>query len=206
MSPRTKEQNDVIREQRFQQIRSAAADVYLAMGTAFEIRDVALRAGVGYGTVYHYYNNKFTLLADLLWGAFETSRELTRAKLSGVPSWSVLERFSSSLLKQWEREPATFILYKMASEKFHQLPASVIGELPQRFENELFVPVAEAFAGVADSGMAEESANVLIGSLVGCAGLWLYHNHPALDAERTSRLLLAGIKQTATAREEQQPC
>jgi len=203
MSPRTKEQNDVIREQRFRQIRSAAADVYLTRGTAFEIRDVALRAGVGYGTVYHYYNNKFTMLSDLLWGAFETARELTESRLrTEAPSWDVLERFGADLLKLWAEEPATFILYKMASEKFHQLPASAIGELPRRFRSELFEPIAEAVSGVIEPRSAEETASLLVGSLVGCAGLWLYHNHPSLDADRTSRLLLTGIKQTAQAREE----
>ncbi|THF78809.1 TetR/AcrR family transcriptional regulator [Cohnella fermenti] len=207
MSPRTKEQNDVIREQRFRQIRAAAADVYLTRGTAFEIRDVALRAGVGYGTVYHYYNNKFTLLGDLLWEAFETARELTERSLPasaapGMAKWEALERFAADLLALWAREPATFILYKMASEKFHQLPVGATAELQHRFEAELFEPIAAAFAGIVASRRAEEIASLLFGSLIGCAGLALYRGSPAPDAERTSRLLLAGIKQTASEREE----
>ncbi|SFE77440.1 transcriptional regulator, TetR family [Paenibacillus algorifonticola] len=71
MTPRTKEQNDEIRLRRLAQIRKAAADVFLNKGPLLEIRDVAAQAGLGYGTVYHYYSNKGDLLQDLLWDALE---------------------------------------------------------------------------------------------------------------------------------------
>ncbi|NEU25465.1 helix-turn-helix transcriptional regulator [Paenibacillus polymyxa] len=71
MSPRTKEQNEEIRLRRLAQIRKAAADVFLNKGPLLEIRDVAVQAGLGYGTVYHYYSNKGDLLNDLLWDALE---------------------------------------------------------------------------------------------------------------------------------------
>lgn len=71
MTPRTKEQNEEIRLRRLAQIRKAAADVFLNKGSLLEIRDVAIEAGLGYGTVYHYYSNKGDLLHDLLWDALE---------------------------------------------------------------------------------------------------------------------------------------
>lgn len=71
MTPRTKEQNEEIRLRRLTQIRKAAADVFLNKGPLLEIRDVAAQAGLGYGTVYHYYSNKGDLLYDLLWDAVE---------------------------------------------------------------------------------------------------------------------------------------
>ncbi|MDY8021919.1 TetR/AcrR family transcriptional regulator [Paenibacillus polymyxa] len=71
MSPRTKEQNEEIRLRRLEQIRKAAADVFLNKGPLLEISDVATQAGLGYGTVYHYYSNKGNLLYDLLWDALE---------------------------------------------------------------------------------------------------------------------------------------
>ncbi|GKS12994.1 hypothetical protein YDYSY3_39940 [Paenibacillus chitinolyticus] len=71
MTPRTKEQNEEIRLRRLAQIRKAAADVFLNKGLLLEIRDVAAQAGLGYGTVYHYYSNKGDLLHDLLWDALE---------------------------------------------------------------------------------------------------------------------------------------
>ncbi|AUS26588.1 TetR/AcrR family transcriptional regulator [Paenibacillus sp. P2(2022)] len=86
MSPRTKEQNEEIRLRRLAQIRKATADVFLNKGPLLEIRDVAVQAGLGYGTVYHYYGNKGDLLHDLLWDALERSGgwlEAPRASASG---------------------------------------------------------------------------------------------------------------------------
>jgi AcrR family transcriptional regulator len=90
MTPRTKEQNEEIRLRRLAQIRKAAADVFLNKGPLLEIRDVALQAGLGYGTLYHYYSNKGDLLHDLLWDALvraggwlEAPLEIPRASASG---------------------------------------------------------------------------------------------------------------------------
>ncbi|WP_440109619.1 TetR/AcrR family transcriptional regulator [Paenibacillus sp. QZ-Y1] len=81
MTPRTKEQNEQIRLRRLAQIRKAAADVFLAKGLLLEIRDVAAEAGLGYGTVYHYYSNKGDLLHDLLWDALERAEGWLEAPL-----------------------------------------------------------------------------------------------------------------------------
>ncbi|OIB02058.1 TetR family transcriptional regulator [Paenibacillus sp. LC231] len=81
MTPRTKEQNEEIRLRRLAQIRKAAADVFLDKGPLLEIRDVAAQAGLGYGTVYHYYSNKGDLLHDLLWDALERDGEWLKAPL-----------------------------------------------------------------------------------------------------------------------------
>lgn len=81
MTPRTKEQNEEIRLRRLVQIRKAAADVFLNKGPLLEIRDVAVQAGLGYGTVYHYYSNKGDLLHDLLWDALDRAGEWLEAPL-----------------------------------------------------------------------------------------------------------------------------
>jgi AcrR family transcriptional regulator len=81
MTPRTKEQNEEIRLQRLAQIRKSAADVFLNKGPLLEIRDVAAQAGLGYGTVYHYYSNKGDMLHDLLWDALERAGEWLEAPL-----------------------------------------------------------------------------------------------------------------------------
>ncbi|MFE6796645.1 TetR/AcrR family transcriptional regulator [Paenibacillus chitinolyticus] len=84
MTPRTKEQNEEIRLRRLAQIRKAAADVFLNKGPLLEIRDVAAQAGLGYGTVYHYYSNKGDLLHDLLWDALERAGEWLEAPLEAL--------------------------------------------------------------------------------------------------------------------------
>ncbi|MGW9127448.1 TetR/AcrR family transcriptional regulator [Paenibacillus chitinolyticus] len=85
MTPRTKEQNEEIRLRRLAQIRKAAADVFLNKGPLLEIRDVAAQAGLGYGTVYHYYSNKGDLLHDLLWDALERAGRWLEAPLKALP-------------------------------------------------------------------------------------------------------------------------
>ncbi|SEG65073.1 TetR/AcrR family transcriptional regulator [Paenibacillus sp. UNC499MF] len=85
MTPRTKEQNEEIRLRRLAQIRKAAADVFLNKGLLLEIRDVAAQAGLGYGTVYHYYSNKGDLLHDLLWDALERAGGWLEAPLEALP-------------------------------------------------------------------------------------------------------------------------
>ncbi|GGF62011.1 hypothetical protein GCM10010912_03950 [Paenibacillus albidus] len=94
MTPRTKEQNEDIRLRRLAQIRKAAADVFLNKGPLLEIRDVAAQAGLGYGTVYHYYSNKGDLLYDLLWDALERAGGWLEAPLEvplKVPLQALLE-------------------------------------------------------------------------------------------------------------------
>ncbi|RCX23081.1 TetR family transcriptional regulator [Fontibacillus phaseoli] len=78
MTPRTKEQNEQIRIRRMAQILKVAADVYLDKGMLMEIRDVAAEAGLGYGTVYHYYKNKADVLHDLLAQAMNRAEEILR--------------------------------------------------------------------------------------------------------------------------------
>lgn len=80
MTPRTKEQNEQIRLRRMKQILKAAADVYLDKSMLMEIRDVAAAAGLGYGTVYHYYNNKSDLLYDLLFQGLERAADIWLAE------------------------------------------------------------------------------------------------------------------------------
>jgi len=196
MSPRTKEQNEAIRMTRMHQIRDAAAEVYLQRGMSFEMRDVAAQAGLGYGTVYHYYKNKHQLFHDLLMSALDSASELSaRTLAAGKPVPERLKAWAVGLLKLWAEEPMVFILYKMASENFHQLPPESVGRLPDRFEAELYGPVIDALRASEDEASAFENANVLIGSLTGCAGLWLYHGRRELDAEKIAERLLAGFEQ-----------
>jgi AcrR family transcriptional regulator len=196
MSPRTKEQNEQIREARIRQIRQAAADVYLSRGLAFEIKDVAAQAEVGYGTVYHYYSNKFLLLRDLLEQAAAAARSLTdRTLAEPLPARERLRLLSARLLRLWSEDRSVYILYKMASEKFHQLPEGSARSLAGRFDEALYRPVADAMRECVGGETAEETANMLIGSLVGCAGLWLYHSRTDLDAQRMAGLIFEGIQE-----------
>ncbi|GIP59266.1 TetR family transcriptional regulator [Paenibacillus sp. FSL W8-0186] len=104
MTPRTKEQNEEIRLRRLVQIRKAAADVFLCKGPLLEIRDVAAQAGLGYGTVYHYYSNKGDLLHDLLLDALERAGRWLEAPLKD-PAEGPVGGSDKALLKIPSEDP-----------------------------------------------------------------------------------------------------
>ncbi|WP_413371871.1 TetR/AcrR family transcriptional regulator [Paenibacillus taichungensis] len=179
MTPRTKEQNEEIRLRRLAQIRKAAADVFLNKGPLLEIRDVAVQAGLGYGTVYHYYSNKGDLLHDLLWDALERAGEWPEAPrtsalgeelagghfdLAAVDSRSrshetpasaelgTVAAASVRLLQLWAEDHALYLLYKLALEGFASLPEARSTKLTAAFQDEVLAP----FAALVDTGRAAD--------------------------------------------------
>ncbi len=75
-----------------------------------EIRDVAVKAELGYGTVYHYYKNKFMLLENLLWDALNRTESAVLPALSGEGgSLHKAESFSRLLLGKCIQDPSVFI-------------------------------------------------------------------------------------------------
>jgi AcrR family transcriptional regulator len=64
--PRTKEQNEKIRNKRIEEIKVIACEIYGEVGVkAFEMKHISEKTGLGRGTIYHYYSNKFELLKDI---------------------------------------------------------------------------------------------------------------------------------------------
>jgi len=205
MCPRTKEQNDALREKRKLQIIRAAADMLLERGLAIEIRDVALKAGLGYGTVYHYYKNKHELLDDILWHAFDAAKEAVEAELSPSMKRSSatndkLERYCIRLLRLWLQDPSVFFLYKSVAENGISIPGG--GRMPQqltdRFDEELHQPLAQAIRHLRKHNHANEAdheTNYVLGALIGCAGLHIHRRQMEMDIEGTVALLLAAFQQ-----------
>lgn len=113
MTPRTKEQNEAIRRQRIFQIQNTAAEIFLEKGVNLEMGDIARRAGLGRGTVYHYYDNKMSLLGELMHQAYEEARMITEQTIcvNQCPLLR-LEYFAAAQIKQWIERPYLFILFK----------------------------------------------------------------------------------------------
>lgn len=196
MSPRTKEQNDEIREKRIRQILEAAAEVYLVKGVTMEIRDVSDRAALGYGTVYHYYRNKHELLRDMLWQAFEEAKAVTETALLQQPVAPPAQRLRSygrRMMRLWVERTSAFILYKMIADNFHPMTSERFPGLYERFQAELYGPVAQAIRDGAAHPNPEKLANMMIGSLIGCAGLYIHHRHMEIDLDEAVDVWLAGI-------------
>ncbi|CAM4418067.1 helix-turn-helix domain-containing protein [Paenibacillus phoenicis] len=209
MTPRTKEQNEEIRLRRLAQIRVAAADVFLEKGLTLEIRDVATKAGLGYGTVYHYYSNKGDLLHDVLWTAMDRAGEWidlrTEEQEAAADS---LVAAGTRLLKLWAKDHGVYLLYKLAADGFQLLPEARALPLAETFRREVLLPFAAVLerglppgsgetaataslaAGQGAGGEGVRQAELLLAALAGCAGSPLRQGTLDHEAADIARLLL----------------
>lgn len=196
MSPRTKEQNDAIREMRMNQIMQAAAEVYLEKGIQLEIRDVAAKAELGYGTVYHYYKNKHMLLEDLLWDAlYRTESAVLPASTGDGGSLLKAESFSRLLLRKCIQDPSVFILLKSVADNFHHFPGNRFSKLFADFQERIYLPFVEMIREGIGSKSSEKTANLIFGSLVGYTALNIHHNmRNEMDVEGIIDMIFSGIQ------------
>ncbi|WP_438445088.1 TetR/AcrR family transcriptional regulator [Gorillibacterium sp. sgz5001074] len=123
MSPRTKKQNEAIREQRKQEILQAAIRVYVAKGyAAANLSDVADQAGLAHGLVYYYFKNKRQLFRELYESTMTRSLQYTTAYFEQHAP--VLEQFKNFALLNCERvvqDPETQRFYMRISLDLHHL-------------------------------------------------------------------------------------
>lgn len=74
MSPRSKQQNEQIKEDRREQILNAALKVFSHRGlAATKVSDIAAEAGLSHGLVYHYFPSKEDIFTELVSIADRTS-------------------------------------------------------------------------------------------------------------------------------------
>ncbi|WP_150271146.1 TetR/AcrR family transcriptional regulator [Paenibacillus tepidiphilus] len=190
MCPRTKEQNELIRVQRREQILDVAARSYFRTGGSFDVRDVAREAGLGYGTVYHYYPNRHLLIEDVLGSGFERCEQAVAdlANTSGSPpDASHLLRCCQALLRLWQSDARAFLVFKMAAEHYAGLPEIARHTAKRRFMEGIYVPL-QSIAQCED-----DSVDHMLAVLVGCSGLYYYAGNSGLDVDRIARLAIHAI-------------
>ncbi|WP_405152476.1 TetR/AcrR family transcriptional regulator [Paenibacillus sp. FSL K6-0108] len=190
MSPRTKEQNELIRLQRREQILDVAARSYFRTGGSFDIRDVAREAGLGYGTVYHYYPNRHLLIEDVLCSGFERCEQGISewANISGSqPDDRQLLAYCKALLQLWQSDARAFLVYKMAAEHYAGLPEKDRYHAKSRFMERLYVPLQTI------THCEDDSIDHMLAVLVGCCGLYYYAGHSDLDVDRIAHLAMQAI-------------
>lgn len=123
MSPRSKEQNEELRKQRAQEIMQAAILVYADKGyAASEIGEVAERAGLARGLVYHYFKNKQTLFRELYEYMMDKSQSFTKSHFA--QEGSVMELFAAYariVCNQVLEAPAVSRFYMRISLDVHYL-------------------------------------------------------------------------------------
>lgn len=190
MCPRTKEQNELVRLQRREQILDAAARSYFRTGGGFDIRDVAREAELGYGTVYHYYPNRHLLIEDVLSSGFERCEQVTaeRVDIAGShPDDRKLLTYCKALIRLWQSDARAYLVYKMAAEQYTGLPEKDRYRARRRFMERLYVPL-QTIAQCED-----DSVGHMLAVLVGCCGLYYYGGNSVLDVDRIAELAVQAI-------------
>jgi AcrR family transcriptional regulator len=182
MTPRTKEQNDVIRRQRIYQIRNIAAEVFLEKGLNLEIGDIAKKASLGRGTIYHYYNNKITLLEDLLSEAFKEAKKNTIETINTNEDPIIkLEQYARRQLKTWLEQPFVFILFKNYLLQSDAIPVKNSDERLKNFQAQLYHPVVKTIEEGIHSGQlvsvdSDTIVRLFFGALVGTVHSYIKQN------------------------------
>lgn len=191
MCPRTKEQNELIRMQRREQILDAAARAYFRTGGSFDIRDVAREAELGYGTVYHYYPNRHLLIEDVLGSGFERCEQ-------ALPEWATthgsdtvdneqLLTYCKTLLRLWQSDGRAYLVYKLAAEHYAGLPDKDRHVAKGRFMDRLYAPL-QSIARREDNGV-----DLMLAVLVSCCGLYYYAGASELNVDRIASLAMQAI-------------
>ena len=99
--PRTKQQVEVIRQQRVMQILDAALDVFAHKGFhSATIADIAQKAGIAKGLLYHYYSSKEELLSHILINGMNNLIEKFDENHDGVLTDAEMELFINDMFRK----------------------------------------------------------------------------------------------------------
>lgn len=120
MSPRNEEQNAAIKDERREQILSAALRVFAKRGfAATKISDIVASTGMSHGLVYHYFNSKEEIFYELLKRAMQISSEslLAMARMPITPLEKVRQTANYILkgIEDFEESAYYFLIVAHAS-------------------------------------------------------------------------------------------
>lgn len=103
MAPRNIEQNQLIKDERRDQILKAALKVFARRGlAATKISDITAEAGLSHGLVYHYFRSKDELFTELVKQALELSASAsgTALQMPGNP-WDKISAMTEGMLSHF---------------------------------------------------------------------------------------------------------
>lgn len=99
--PRTKQQVEAIRQQRVMQIFDAALDVFAHKGFhSATIADIAQKAGIAKGLLYHYYSSKEELLTHIVINGMNNLIEKFDENHDGVLTDAEMELFINDMFRK----------------------------------------------------------------------------------------------------------
>lgn len=120
MSPRNEEQNEIIKDERREQILSAALKSFAKKGfAATKISDIAARANLSHGLVYHYFKSKEEIFYVLLERAMQTSAQtlinVEKAPLSPLEKVRQTAKYILGGIESFEDSAYYFLIVAHAS-------------------------------------------------------------------------------------------
>lgn len=120
MSPRNAEQNEQIKDERREEILSAALKVFARKGfAAAKISDIVARGGMSHGLVYHYFRSKEEIFYELLKRAMETSSQsllmVDKMPLSPIEKVRQTARYILGGIENYEDSAYYFLIVVHAS-------------------------------------------------------------------------------------------
>lgn len=135
MSPRSKEQNEQIKDERREQLLLAALKVFSRRGlAATKIGDIAAAAGLSHGLVYHYFESKDDIFVELVRRAVTGSADslLAVEKLPLEPIDKV-RAIASSVLKGIDgAEDVAYYFFLMVQAYVSDANPPAVRELMER--------------------------------------------------------------------------
>ena len=149
MSPRSKEQNAIIKDERREQLLSAALRVFAHKGlAATKIGDIAAAAKLSHGLVYHYFDSKDDIFTELVrravYIANDTIGEIGRRPLEPIDKLRAIAE--TTMVGIAENEDGAYNFYLMM-----QAFASDAGpEKAKEHMRELTVPAEVTCRAVAE--------------------------------------------------------
>lgn len=163
MSPRTDKQNELIREQRKQEILQAAIEVYVAKGySAATLSDIADQAGLAHGLVYYYFKNKKRLFRELYESMMDQSLRFTTEYFEqDAPVLEQLRNYALLICGRVIKDPQTQRFYMRIGLDLHHLYEP--GELsPFEWMKSFIQPMAQAVDnGIRQGVVRQGDANLM---------------------------------------------
>ena len=147
MSPRSAQANQRLHEEQKERILAAALPVFIQKGlAATRMADIADAAGMGYGSVYHYFPDKEAIFTALIERSMEASTQHVRAvlEMEGSP-WERLEWWLSRAMT-WVRKHPEVILFMtqvLINEPAHETLRRLVYQLGRASHQELRQLIAE---------------------------------------------------------------
>lgn len=200
MVPRTEEQNELVREQRREQLLQAAQRVFSRSGFhAAKVADVAAEAGVSQGTVYHYFDSKEELLLAVFtdWETDNLQAEIGQL-LESVPS--AAEALAMLAQAATARVSASMELLEASVEFWSHIPRNEqIRQGFQRMFAHMATDIARVIQGGIDAGEfrqldAEVMARLMIATYDGLVLQWL-SDRQGIDWQASTQTLTTVLLQ-----------